>query len=114
MTHRPASSSPRLFLQNGERKMFRALLAAVKPETSPDFVIEYATALAAQHQLEIDSCSVIDLARLAPAEPIPLGGSAFKLQRDEQVVAAARQQAAEAMSRTGAASRAPGVSRSLR
>ncbi len=89
--------------------MFRALLAAVKPESSPDFVVDYAIALAAQHKLEVDSCSVIDLARLAPAEPTPLGGSAFKSERDELIVAAARQQAAEAMSRTGAASRTQGV-----
>jgi nucleotide-binding universal stress UspA family protein len=89
--------------------MFRALLAAVKPETCPDFVVDYAIALAAQHKLEMDSCSVIDLARLAPAEPVPLGGSAFKSERDEQIVASARQHAAEAMSRIGAASRAQGV-----
>ena len=89
--------------------MFRAILAAVKPGPSQDFVIDFASSLAEQHQLEIDACAVIDLAQLAPVEPVPLGGGAFKSQRDEQVVATARQHASAVMSRAEAAFRARGV-----
>jgi len=89
--------------------VFRTILAAVRPAIPCEFVIDFAISLAEQHHLAIDACSVIDLNRLAPAEPIPLGGGAFKTERDEQVTASARQKAVEMMSRVEAASRTRGV-----
>jgi nucleotide-binding universal stress UspA family protein len=89
--------------------MFHAILVAIKPALSPDFMIDFANSLATQHKLAIDACSVIDLDRLAPPEPVPIGGDAFKLQRDAMAVAAAREHAAEAISRMATESRTRGI-----
>lgn len=75
--------------------MYRALLTAIKPGRSQDIVIEYSLSLAERYHLEVDACSVIDQARLAPSEPVPLGAGAFKAERDERAMASARQHAAE-------------------
>ncbi len=84
--------------------MFRSLLVAVKPGSDQDIVIDFSVAIAERHQLAIDACAVIDLDRLASNEPVPIGGSAFKAQRDLHAIATARQYATEAMARTEASS----------
>lgn len=89
--------------------MFRALFAAIKPGPSQGFVSEFAVSLATRYHLEVDACSVIDLARLAPPEPVPLGGAAFKQERDEAAVAAARKHAAEGIASVVTASNSRGV-----
>jgi len=89
--------------------MFRAILTAIKPAPAQEAVIDFAVSLALQHQLTLEACSVIDNNRLAPAEPVPLGGGAFKAQRDEQVLESARLNAAAWNLRIEAESRARGV-----
>lgn len=89
--------------------MFRALLTAIKPGRSQDAVGAFAISLAERYHLEIDVCCVIDHARLAPSEPVPLGGGAFKAERDERAMASARQHAAELIASIEVASTSKGV-----
>lgn len=89
--------------------MFRSVLAAIKPVIGQAFVGEFAAALANQCQLAVDAYSVIDEARLAPAESVPLGGGAFKVERDTRVLASARQHAVEALTRAESAAKGRGV-----
>lgn len=89
--------------------MLRALLVAIKPAAVQSSLVELATSLADRHQLELDACAVIDVDRLTPAEPVPLGGSAYKVQRDESRLALAREQATAALSSLEAATRARGI-----
>lgn len=97
------------FFKPEARDVFRAILAAVKPDRFQEFVIDFTSALAERHQLAIDACAVIDAGRLAPAEPVPVGGSALKAHRDEQLVVIARENASAALARLEAASQARGV-----
>ncbi len=89
--------------------VFRSLLTAVKPGQAQDFAFEFAAALAKQHRLVMDVCSVIDVDQLAPAEPVPMGGGAFKAQRDERILATARQEVTERLQRIEAAVQARGI-----
>jgi nucleotide-binding universal stress UspA family protein len=89
--------------------MLRALLAAIKPSEPQNTLAELAISLADRHNLVLDGCAVIDADRLAPAEPVPLGGSDYKVQRDEHRLALAREQAAAALSGLETAARARGV-----
>lgn len=79
--------------------MFRALLAAIKPVENQDVVVRYAVSLAEQYSLEVEGCCVTDLSRLAPIEPLPLGASHYKTERDKHLVRDAREQALENISR---------------
>jgi nucleotide-binding universal stress UspA family protein len=89
--------------------MFRAIIAAVKPAASQKFVVDFTTTLAQKHRMQIDAYSVIDEGRIAGAQPVPIGGSAFKAHRDEQFLATARQYAAEQLSAFATASSALGI-----
>jgi len=90
--------------------MLRAILVALKPAPAQNSLIELAIALADRHQLALDACAVIDVDRLMPNEPVPLGGSAYKAQRDEHRLALAREQAAAALAAMETAARMRGVS----
>lgn len=56
---------------------------------------EQAIAFAKAHGVSLLGIGVVDTSVLSPAEPVPLGGAAFKHERDEAVLAAARQQVSE-------------------
>lgn len=79
--------------------MFQALLAAIKPAVSQEFVIEYAVALAEELGLQVEGASVIDLSRLAPPEATPIGATSFKIDRDQKIIAKAREVSVEHMTR---------------
>lgn len=89
--------------------MFRTLLTAIKPGLSQHVVADFSISLAERYHLEVDACLVIDQARLAPSEPVPLGGGAFKAERDERALASARQHAAELKSSVETAAKSRGV-----
>jgi nucleotide-binding universal stress UspA family protein len=89
--------------------MSKAILVAVKPVLPQEFLVDFAVTVAGRHGLVVDACSVIDYGRLAPAEPVPIGGSAFKAERDQHAIAVARQNAAQVMSLVDATSRTNGV-----
>jgi nucleotide-binding universal stress UspA family protein len=72
-------------------------------------VIDFATSLAERYHLAIDGCAIIDVDRLAPPEPVPMGASAFKVELDAQAIATARQRAAETMTRLQSAAQQRGV-----
>lgn len=52
---------------------------------------ELAIALAKAHSASVLGVGVVDTPLLAPAESVPIGGAAFKRERDAAVLAAARQ-----------------------
>lgn len=52
---------------------------------------ELAIAWAKTHSASVLGVGVVDTPLLAPAEPVPIGGAAFKRERDAAVLAAARQ-----------------------
>lgn len=89
--------------------MYRSILAAVKPSASQTFLIEYAAALAARLDAELHACVVFDAERLAPREPTPPGGGAFKKARDEELLAAARTAADDAVGQASSAGISAGV-----
>jgi nucleotide-binding universal stress UspA family protein len=70
--------------------MFKSALLALKPSSTQDYVIDFAVELARRQNLQLAGCTVIDEAVIAPAEAVPLGGSAFKKERDEARLAAVR------------------------
>lgn len=59
---------------------------------------ELAIAWAKAHAAAVLGVGVVDPTVLSPAEPVPLGGAAFKHERDEAVLSAARQHIAELLS----------------
>ncbi len=74
--------------------MLRSIVVALKPADSQAACIDYAVSLAERLRLRIEGLSVVDLEQLAADEPVPLGGTAYKVHRDEQRIECARQQAA--------------------
>lgn len=86
--------------------MFRSLLAALKPAASQEFVVDFAAALAGDYRLVVDGRAVIDVSRVAPGEPVPLGAGAFKAERDEQLLRQARSHAEHVIAQLSAACRA--------
>jgi len=86
--------------------MFRSMVVALKPAPSQATLIEYSMAIAERLQLRIEGLSVVDLEQLAAAEPVPLGGDAYKVHRDQQRIELARQQANQFVSAFELAARA--------
>lgn len=89
--------------------MLKSLLVALKPAPRQEYVAEFAAEFAAQRQLQLDACTVVDRAQLAPPEPVPLGGGAFKAERDEQRLAEGRTRAAQVAAAAEAAARQRGL-----
>jgi nucleotide-binding universal stress UspA family protein len=72
--------------------MIRSLLLALKPSERQNGLIEFVNNLASQHQLLVDGLAVVDAERLTSPEPVPLGGGAFKVDRDQRRLELARSQ----------------------
>lgn len=89
--------------------MLRSLLVALKPAPVQQSLIDWAVSQAERRKLSIDACAAIDLARLAPPESVPIGGSSFKAARDAARVAEAREQAVTALSHLERAAVARGI-----
>jgi nucleotide-binding universal stress UspA family protein len=89
--------------------MFRSVLAAVKPSRTQAHLVDYAVMLATGLRLELHGCVVFDAERLAPLEPVPPGGGAFKKERDKQSLDAARAAADDVMAKFAAAGSAAGA-----
>lgn len=70
--------------------MYCSALVALKPCASNDAVMSYAISLAQRHALKLTGIAILDRDLVAPSEPVPLGGSAFKAHRDEVLVARTR------------------------
>ncbi len=71
---------------------------------------ELAIAWAKTHAVSMLGVGVVDPTVLAPAEPVPLGGASFKHERDEAVLASARQNIAELLGAFQKSAEAAGVS----
>jgi len=89
--------------------MFKSVLLALKPSASQHYVIEYSVALARKMGAELTACVVIDVEQIAPPESVPIGGGAFKRERDEELIALARVTSDKAMAACQAAATAAGV-----
>lgn len=70
--------------------MFRSILVALKPTVENGVVAKFAVKLATDMGWKLTAMSILDNERLAPSEPIPMGGAAFKIHRDTTLVEAAR------------------------
>jgi nucleotide-binding universal stress UspA family protein len=92
--------------------MLRSVLIAIKPAEVQNSLLEFAVSLSERHKAALDACTVIDVDRLAPPEPVSIGGSAYKVERDEHRFAVARQQATAALAALEAVARARGVASS--
>ena len=92
--------------------MLRAVLIAIKPAEVQNSLVEFAASLSERHKAALDACTVIDANRLAPPEPVSIGGSSYKVERDEHRLALTRQQAAAALAALEAVARARGIASS--
>ena len=84
------TAADRFFLSDVETFMYRTALVALHPERSNDTLLNFALDLARRHALRLEGIAILDRDRAAPREPIPIGGSAFKVMRDEAVTARTR------------------------
>ena len=77
--------------------MFKSLLSALKPSPTQGYVIEFSAELARRAGAELHGCVVFDIDQIAPREPVPAGGGAYKKALDEERLAAARTEAQTAV-----------------
>jgi nucleotide-binding universal stress UspA family protein len=66
--------------------MYRSALVALKPALNQGYVLDHAIAWARKHEWRLRVGTVIDADRVVPVEPVPLGGGAYKHERDEQLM----------------------------
>lgn len=93
--------------------MLKSILVALEGCPATDAVIALAVQLGQQFQASLGVAEVVDVAQLTQAEALPLGGSAFKHERDKVLVAQARERAAAALQKLSAQAHAAGVSYQL-
>ncbi len=72
--------------------MLRRLIVGISGSKISRSAVQAAIHYAQRHQAEVVGVSAIDVARITSGEPVPLGGAAFKLQRDEALMAQAHQE----------------------
>jgi nucleotide-binding universal stress UspA family protein len=70
--------------------MSTSALLALKPSVAQEYVIDYALAITRQLDAELVACTVIDVLRIAPPESVPIGGGAYKKERDDKLIADAQ------------------------
>lgn len=75
---------------------------------------ELAIAWAKAHAVSVLGVGVVDPTVLSPAEPVPLGGAAFKHERDEAVLATGRQRIAELLRAFLQSAQSAGVTATVR
>jgi len=90
--------------------MYRSALVALRPEGSNDVLIQFAVALAKRYDLHLSGASILDRDLSTPREAVPLGGMAFKQERDSAKLADLRRDILASAQLFCEASRAAGVS----
>jgi nucleotide-binding universal stress UspA family protein len=71
--------------------MYRAAVVALSPDRPNDGLIAYAVDMARTYGLRLRGLVVLDMDRVAPRQAVPLGASAFKVERDKELAARAQQ-----------------------
>lgn len=71
--------------------MYRTALVALKPGASNEALETQALHLATTRNWKMTGVAILDRDLVAPAEVVPIGGSAYKQQRDEALIARARE-----------------------
>jgi nucleotide-binding universal stress UspA family protein len=89
--------------------MYRSIFTALKPSFTQTYIVGYSVALARRLNSELNACIVMDVNQVAPRETVPIGAGAFKKSRDEELTAAARVAAEDALTRTLAAGATAGI-----
>ncbi len=89
--------------------MYRSALVSLHPEHSNDALATYAVSLAREYGLRLRAVAVLDVDRVAPPEPVPLGAGPFKVERDELMIARTREGIARALADFESRCRAAGV-----
>lgn len=90
--------------------MYRSALVALRPEGSNDVLIQFAVALAKRYDLHLSGASILDRDLSTPRESVPLGGMAFKQERDNAKLAELRRDILASAQLFCDASRSAGVS----
>ncbi len=83
--------------------MFQSIFTALKPSETQTYVVDYSAALAQRLNAQLNACVVFDVDQIAPREALPPGAGALKKSRDEELTAAARVAAEDAVRQTLAA-----------
>lgn len=83
--------------------MFQSIFTALKPSETQTYVVDYSAALAQRLNAQLNACVVFDIDQIAPREALPPGAGALKKSRDEELKAAARVAAEDAVRQTLAA-----------
>lgn len=70
--------------------MYQGALVALKPGSANTSAATMAMTLAKKFHLHLTAIAIADTDTLSPAEPVPLGASAFKAERDQAMLARGR------------------------
>jgi len=89
--------------------MHRSALVAMKPGASNQELLTFSVSLAKKHSLLLVGETVFDRDLIAGVESVPLGASAFKVERDEKLLHQAIAQVSEARAAFAAACEPAGI-----
>jgi nucleotide-binding universal stress UspA family protein len=89
--------------------MYQSIFTAMKPSSTQTYIVGYSVALAQRLNSELNACIVVDVNQIAPRETVPIGAGVFKKSRDEELTAAARVAAEDALRQTLAAGATAGI-----
>jgi nucleotide-binding universal stress UspA family protein len=81
--------------------MLSTLIVGVSDTSFSKAAVEYALRLARQHRASLVGLGVVDLPNLCPPQPVPLGGGAFKQERDEVVLKSAHDKTDQLLAEMG-------------
>ncbi len=77
--------------------MLRSILVGISGTPCSQSAAAFALELAKKHRAALLGLAVVDVASLCPPESVPLSAGAFKHQRDEAVLTAARQELGQSL-----------------
>jgi nucleotide-binding universal stress UspA family protein len=89
--------------------MLKRILVGVSGTPYSRAAVQVALALAQRHRASVLGLAIVDLPHLTASQPTPLGGGAYKVERDEIVLASARTADAEWLAEFATAAAAAGV-----
>jgi nucleotide-binding universal stress UspA family protein len=95
--------------QNEGIAMLKRILIGVNGTQYSRSAVDIAVALASRHQASVIGLAVVDLPHLTAPQPIPLGGSGYKAERDEIVLDNARTAASRLLAEFSTVAAAAGV-----
>jgi nucleotide-binding universal stress UspA family protein len=89
--------------------MIRSILVGISGSRFSRAAADYAFSLARKYQAKLLGVGIVDVPRLLAPEPVPLGAGAFKAERDEAVLKAARDRISPLLSEFSQRASAAGI-----